>query len=190
MILRIAPTILRMYYSRKLNSGVIIMRLQIKLFLAAAIFSTTALAQYVTTEIVQVNANKPVFLNVKTRNIGPQFQCYYGLTTGRGSAFPVFLNPTPLNIFNDFYFSNTYEFSFTDTGIINGFEFASIVECWILGEGSYLATSAEFSVELKQEKNGPILFKDNFSGFVQRGRSDLWRSSPQETIKRIKFRLN
>lgn len=165
------------------------MKLQDMLFFwGALILPMLTSAQSISTQVVQLDANKSIFLKIETQAIGPSFQCYYGLDAGK-SAFPVLFSTKALNIEDGFTFSDTYQFSIVDLQKISQFEFASSVECWVLGEGAALASSGQFSVELKQDPNGPILFSDSFGGFDRQGEFSLWKNSSRESIKRIKFEL-
>lgn len=166
------------------------MKILLKLLLALAASQSMYAVASVTTQIIELDASKPIILNIQTRNLGPEFQCYYGFIANKNqSAFPVILNTKKLDIDNNYEFSNMFEFLITDPQKIEGFEFASLVECWVTGEKNILASSAQFTVELQQDKSGPVLFKDSFSGFIQNGNFDLWTKSPREVIKRIKFKL-
>jgi hypothetical protein len=166
------------------------MKIQIGLFFIFSAISINLLAQSITTEIVRLEASKPIFLTVQTSNIGPDFQCYFGLKYGRNeSVFPAILNSKKLNMTDSFNYSDTFEYSITDVEKLDGYEFASLVECWV-SEGDSMTSSGHFSIQLGQDKNGPVLFKDSFSGLIQQGNFNLWQSSPREFIKRIKFKLN
>ncbi|MFN8846026.1 MAG: hypothetical protein ACK5V3_14255 [Bdellovibrionales bacterium] len=166
------------------------MKLQIKSLFAIMMASTVSFAQSVTTQVVRLDAGKPVFMSVRTNNIGPEFQCHYGLLAGRNeSAFPGILNSKELRADDNFNFSDTFEFAIVDVKAVDGFEFTSLVECW-LKERNTLTSFGQFSLQLKQDKAGPVLFEDSFSGFIQQGQFDLWKSSLREVTKRIQFKIN
>lgn len=168
------------------------MKSKILLFIAVTVWAVYSFAQtenLKAIETVELDANKPIYLHIKTENLGPDFQCYYGFHLNE-TPFSVLFNLTPLNRENDFYFSNVYKFENADWDQADGYTFTSSVECWVLGDNKDAVTQAgEFSVQLFQDQNGRILFKDSFKGFYRVSVSDLWRNLHRENIRRVRFKV-
>lgn len=166
------------------------MKTKLFIFSFISIFAFASEAK-VTEKIISIDPQKPVYLRLKTKALGPDLQCSYGLTNG-DFLFPLMLNDEPLLAEKAYHFSQVFEFAIQDSKSMQGFAFISQIQCWILnGEQSTVETrSGEAVVEIFQNPRGPLLFWDRFEHFTRVSTGvDLWISAPRTTQKRIQIHL-
>lgn len=137
---------------------------------------------------MKLDLKRPLFLKVSVSELGPNFQCHYGLMNDE-ILFPVFMNTEPLDPANNYSFSEVIKYDIINATDLHNISFASRIKCWVLdgNKSNILFRPGVVQIEIYQDENS-ILFHDQMNGFERVSAwGDLWISSMPKILKRVKI---